>query len=95
MSSTLVTPFQIAVPMSDHLTSPAAVLPASNRLFSQLPAVSRIDWMPSWMAVPSLNQFTSFAAVKPAVKMFLSHSPAASSAPVTPERIDVPSAVQS
>ena len=47
MSSTPVTPFHIAVPISAQLISLAAVLPASNRLFSQPPAVSRIDWMPS------------------------------------------------
>ncbi len=58
MSSTLVTPFHIAVPISAQPISPAAVLPASNKLFSQPPAVSRIDSTPSWMDVPSSPQFS-------------------------------------
>ena len=87
----LVTPPSIVLPIPDHGTPSAAVLPALNRLDSHAPAASMTPVTPPQIAEPIAAQSTpDTAASLPTPNRPDRKLPAASSMLVTPFQIAVP-----
>ena len=71
----LVTPFQIAVPISPPFDALCSILSGVNKPDSHAPALSIRLHTPSWMDVPSAFQSMVCTAESPALNRLDSHSP--------------------